>query len=77
MAERSSAQLALGNAVKRLRIRRGISQEELGLRSRMHRTYVGGIECGIRNPSYMKLAQLASALEVPLSELLADAERGE
>lgn len=53
---------------------RGISQEELGFRSGMHRTYVGGVESGKRNPSYTNLRRLADALEVPLSTLLADAE---
>ncbi len=41
----------------------------------MHRTYVGDIERGLRNPSYRNLVKLAAALDVPLSELVARAER--
>jgi transcriptional regulator with XRE-family HTH domain len=41
----------------------------------MHRTYVSEIERGLRNPSFRNLFKLAKALEVPLSELVAQAER--
>lgn len=77
MAERSRAQLALGSAIKHARLLRGLSQEELGYRSSTHRTYISGVECGNRNPSYTKLANVAAALEMPLSKLLAEAEKGE
>ncbi len=53
----------------------GISQEELGYRSRLHRTYIGGIERGERNPSFMNIVKIADALEVSGSELLALGER--
>jgi transcriptional regulator with XRE-family HTH domain len=41
----------------------------------MHRTYVSEIERGLRNPSFRNLFKLAAALEVPLSDLVAQAER--
>lgn len=41
----------------------------------MHRTYVSEIERGLRNPSYRNLVKLATALELPLSELVTRAER--
>jgi transcriptional regulator with XRE-family HTH domain len=67
---------ALGDAI---RARRGeidgLSQEGLADLAGMHRTYVGDIERGLRNPSYRNLVKLAAALEVPLSELVARAER--
>jgi transcriptional regulator with XRE-family HTH domain len=74
MAQRSQAHVALGRAVRDLRHVRDLSQEELADRSGMHRTYVGGIERGTRNPSFANLARLADALEVRPSELLALAE---
>jgi transcriptional regulator with XRE-family HTH domain len=74
MAQRSQASVALGLAVRDLRARVGVSQEELGFRSGLHRTYVGGIERGERNPSWMKIVQLAQALSVPAAELVARAE---
>jgi len=66
--------MALGQAVRDLRSARGVSQEDLAHLSGMHRTYLGGIERGTRNPSFTNLARLADALEVRPSELLALAE---
>jgi transcriptional regulator with XRE-family HTH domain len=74
MAQRSQASVALGLAVRDVRQRVGLSQEELGRLSGMHRTYVGGIERGERNPSWMNLVRLAQALQVLPSELVTRAE---
>lgn len=65
---------ALGRAVRALRERAGLSQEQLAARCGLHRTYVGGIERGERNVSFSNLLRLASALGVRSSRLLADAE---
>lgn len=75
MAQRSQAHVALGQAIRDLRARCGISQEELALRSGVHRTYLGGIERGHRNPSYTNLRRIAEALRVRPSELLIRAEQ--
>jgi DNA-binding XRE family transcriptional regulator len=75
MAQRSQASVALGLAVRDLRRGARISQEELGFRSGMHRTYVGGIERGERNPSWMNIVKLADALAAKPSELIARAEQ--
>jgi transcriptional regulator with XRE-family HTH domain len=74
MPERSAASVALGLAVRDLRRRARLSQEELGFLSGMHRTYVGGIERGERNPSWMNIVKLAQALSVPPAELVARAQ---
>lgn len=67
---------ALGESIRGRRAEiDGLSQEGLADLAGMHRTYVGDIERGLRNPSYRNLAKLAAALEVPLSELVANAER--
>ncbi len=67
---------ALGYAIRARRDEIvGLSQEGLADRAGMHRTYVSEIERGLRNPSYRNLVKLAAALEVPLSELVARAER--
>jgi transcriptional regulator with XRE-family HTH domain len=56
-------------------VQRGFSQEELAYRCNLHRTYVGGIERGERNPSYTNILRVARALDVPASKLLDRAER--
>jgi transcriptional regulator with XRE-family HTH domain len=73
--QRSRAHAALGRAIRGYRIDRHLSQEELAHRSGMHRTYLGGIERGERNPSFTNIRRLANALGVSPSELLARGER--
>ena len=67
-------QAALGRAVRELRGAAGLSQEGLAERCGLHRTYVGGIERGERNPSYNNLLRIADALGVRASELIARSE---
>jgi transcriptional regulator with XRE-family HTH domain len=73
--KQSPAHAALGRAVRELRARRGLSQEELGFCSRLHRNYVGAIERGEINPTFRILIALSRGLAVPLSELLVVFER--
>lgn len=67
---------AFGDRVRELRHRLEISQEELADRCGLHRTYVGGIERGERNPSLVNIGRLAEALEVSLRELFGNAAFG-
>jgi transcriptional regulator with XRE-family HTH domain len=66
---------ALGAAVRELRARRGLSQEELGFRSGLHRNYVGAMERGELNPTFGTLLRVRRGLDLPLTELLAVYER--
>lgn len=58
----------VGNRIKKLRNRLGISQEELGFRSGVHRTYIASLEVGKRNVSIATLEKIVVALEVSFSE---------
>lgn len=58
----------VGNRIKKLRNKLGISQEELGFRSGVHRTYIASLEVGKRNISISTLEKIVKALEVSLSE---------
>ena len=75
MSEPATLLLGLGRAIREARAELRISQEELGLRTGVHRNYIGGIERGERNPSVVTVAKLAQALELSPSELFRDAER--
>lgn len=59
-----------GERVKKLRKERGWSQEELGNRAGLHRTYIGSIERSERNISLLNIERLAKALNVKLAELI-------
>ena len=75
MPARSPAHQALGDAVREYRHALGISQEELGFRSRINRAYVGGIERGERNPTIEVLLRLTDALGTSLPDLFSVYER--
>jgi transcriptional regulator with XRE-family HTH domain len=59
-----------GEMVRMLREARGWSQEELAAQAELHRTYVGGVERGERNPTLLIVFKLARALGVPAATLL-------
>jgi len=61
---------ALGFLVRQHRENLGISQEELAMRSNLDRTYISGIERGIRNPSLTALVSLADGMKINVSSLL-------
>lgn len=67
MRSKASAPVALGLAIRQFRGERGLSQEELAARAGLHRTYIGDIERGVRNPTLLSLVRMAEALEVNLS----------
>jgi transcriptional regulator with XRE-family HTH domain len=65
----SRIEYQLGKRVRELRLERGLSQEELAFKVGIHRTYVGGVERGERNPSLRNIASIAHALNITLQEL--------
>lgn len=65
---------AFGNAVRQRRKQLEISQEELGLRAGIHRTYISQIERGLKSPSLNVMGFLAQALGIDVSQLIKIAE---
>ncbi len=55
--------------VKSLRLTQGWSQEHLSEITNFHRTYIGMIERGERNPSLRNIEKFAIAFDIPLEEL--------
>jgi len=60
----------VGANVRRLREERGWSQEALAFECGLHRTYISGVERGIRNPTVLVVQEIASALGVTPARLL-------
>lgn len=63
-------QRQVGLNVKRIRKEHEWSQEDFAFEAELHRTYVSGIERGIRNPTVTIVAKLADALGVQPYDLL-------
>lgn len=72
---RSPEHAALGEAVRRLRLEAEMSQEELAEAAGTDLTQVGGVERGVRNPSYTTLLRLADALGTSVGEMTGRADR--
>lgn len=69
---RTNAQQKLGKKIKQLRLDAGLSQERLGEMTGLDRTYISGIERGVRNPSLKNIEKLAKALKVRVADLTAE-----
>ena len=70
---RTHPNLILAQNLRRLRLARGWSQEELAERCGLHRTYVGAIERGERNITLETLNDLAVALDLLPAALISNA----
>ena len=58
-----------GARLRSLRLKAGLSQEEVAARATVHVTYLSGIERGQRNPTLKSIRRVAAAIGVPLKEL--------
>ncbi|MEW6652304.1 MAG: helix-turn-helix transcriptional regulator [Bacteroidota bacterium] len=60
--------IALGEQIRHERKSKGLSQEELAARAGVDRSYMGGIERGERNVSFITLVKLASCLDCDIAK---------
>ena len=63
---------SFGLRLRELRVRAGLSQEELAYRADLDRTYVSSCERGKRNVSLDSIVAFAAALQIQAAELLVD-----
>jgi XRE family aerobic/anaerobic benzoate catabolism transcriptional regulator len=69
---RDPLQTALGQRVRRLRARRGITRKVLAQVADVSERHLANLEAGDGNPSILILQQIANALDCPLAELIGD-----
>ena len=60
----------VGRNFARLRRERGLSQEQVSVRSGFSQQYISGLERGRRNPTIVSLFELSQALGVDPTDLL-------
>lgn len=74
-----SPRIAFGQRLRALRTDRGWSQEELAHRADLDRTYVSGVERGVRNPTLDVITKFARTLDIEIADLFprGDHETGE
>jgi len=59
-----------GRKVREIRLKQGLSQGDVARKLNLHRSYISGIERGVRNPSLKVVQKIAKALEVKVGDLL-------
>lgn len=59
----------LGNRIRGLRLDMGLSQEAFADKCGIDRTYMSGIERGVRNPTLVVICAISDGLGMDLSEL--------
>lgn len=64
------ALVALGEALRRIRLSKSISQERLALTAEVDRSYVGRVERGDNNVAVLTLVRLAAALDISVATLM-------
>lgn len=64
----------LGDAIRLVRKRQGISQERLALLADIDRSYVGRVERGDNNVAVLTLLKLAQALDTSVAQLMKQAK---
>ncbi|MEE3383525.1 MAG: helix-turn-helix transcriptional regulator [Prevotella sp.] len=62
--------IELGKIIKSKRESKGLTQMELAAKSGVDRNYVGMLERGERNPSYLSLLKIAKGLGIPVFNLI-------
>jgi transcriptional regulator with XRE-family HTH domain len=58
--------------IRRFRVEKGLTQERLGLKSGLHRAYIGQIERGEKNIGLTNLQKLADAMDVDVRDLITE-----
>jgi transcriptional regulator with XRE-family HTH domain len=70
MKSKPSARRIFAENLRKARLAKGISQEDLGELANLHRTYVGSVERAERNVSIDNMERLAAAVDNSLPSLL-------
>ncbi len=60
----------LGKVIRTKRESRGLTQVELAHKSGLDRNYIGMVERGERNPSYLSLQKIAQGLGLTVDEMI-------
>lgn len=67
MVEKNPDLVRLGRLVRKARENANLTQEEFASKAEVDRSYIGGIERGERNVSYLTLVKMAKSLQSDVS----------
>jgi transcriptional regulator with XRE-family HTH domain len=72
VGEKQEVLVQFGARVRALRKSKGLSQEAFAAQCGLDRTYISGIERGVRNVALINIKALARALDISIAELMDD-----
>lgn len=75
MTSGNQLSLAFGKVLRKRRIQKKISQQQLGISSGLDRTFISMLERGSRQPSLKSIFSICEVLEIPPAEFLRQTER--
>jgi len=75
MGKKMDVSVAFGKALRRLRITKNLTQEQLGLEAGLRRTFISSLELGQKQPSISTIQKLAVVLEISMSKLIQQVEK--
>ncbi|MFC6117372.1 helix-turn-helix domain-containing protein [Macrococcoides bohemicum] len=61
--------MTIGDNIRKYRLKKGWSQEELAFECDLHRTYIGAVERGERNITVLNLIKIKDKLNVRLKDI--------
>ncbi|OGI77226.1 hypothetical protein A3B85_02045 [Candidatus Nomurabacteria bacterium RIFCSPHIGHO2_02_FULL_37_13] len=62
--------IQFGKRLREIRLKKKLSQGDVARILAVHRTYISGLERGVRNPSLLTIQKIAKALNISPKELL-------
>lgn len=70
MKSKKKILIKFGEMVRKIRLEKGLSQEQLAGKANLHRTYIGMIERAEKNITLINIEKLSIALNVDIKELI-------
>ena len=70
MQRNLALQVSFGTVLRKLRVQKGLSQEDLAFEAGLDRTFVSMLERGVRQPSLSSLFAVASVLQIRASRIV-------
>jgi len=60
----------LGSHIRKVRVKKGLSQQDLAIDTDMAKSTIARIELAQLNPTFTTLQKISDALDIPLSKLV-------
>lgn len=70
MGNRNNENIKFGRRITELRLKQGLSQENLAFQSGINRTYMGEIERGEKSPTIVTIAKIAKGLGISIKQVM-------